>query len=311
MRVAFIGEHSNLAIAMTDMMRVTFPEWDIINSYDNHGITGMRFDGRVGNDFYNHGELDAAWEGFVYDMYKARPDLIVNCAGLVNSDKCYGNELSALRANYTTAKNVAEAAGECKAKLVHLGTTASYVDESSAITEDTPPQLKQSAYSLTKLMGEQEVLKLPEEQRLVIRPVFVYGGKYDTSSVIAKLIRRHLAGDTSYVTYNLDLEKIKAPLYITDFAHAVMKLLEQECTGVYVVGNPGGIIKYRTAVRKLAQVGVSDSGVRWAESDDTLGHHYTEATKLLADTALGSGDWPYVNLHAGIRLLLQELSNVK
>ena len=305
MRVLIVGEASNLARAIKQYLddRGTVDQW--VNSHDVRGLDPRSY--RYMSHDSDIPEFDAASEIAVHVMEEARPDLIINAAGLVGGAICYNRETLALSSNYMTAKNVASVARLTGCKVVHLATSASYSNQHQLISEDTPPSYYQTSYGLTKLLGEQAIAALPEEQYLIARVVFVYGSRWDRSSVISTLIRHHVQGRTEKWNQNLDLDLVKGPLYITDFAEAVGTLIDQEATGTYMVGHPLFSVPYREVLRQLGRQGVGHGHVVWESWRDSLGNHRADVSKLLMTTGLGRDGWPRVLLADGIRQMISEI----
>ena len=301
MRVFVVGEWSNLAVALTDYLREQNPDWVWLNAYDVNLVNQKTMlDGK-------HYEFDASRPESSMEIANLKPDLVINTAGLVNSYKCYGEELMALQSNYITALYITHAMRMLPyAKLVHFSTTASTTDQDNPIEESTPPQLLQTAYSMTKWLGELEIRKLDVEQYLNIRPVFVYGGKMDTSSVIAKLIWRGLYEDYSSQLINLNLSAFKAPLYIKDFIKAVGALIKMDSYGTYVVGNDKEAMPYMVVLDKLYEKGIDGArGIHWDQAHDSLGNHIPDIEKLRGSTFLGA--WPKYSLDAGLDEFIMQM----
>ena len=301
MRVFVVGEWSNLAVALTDHLREQNPDWVWLNAYDVNLVNPKTMlDGA-------HYEFDVSRPESSMEIANLKPDLLINAAGLVNSYKCYDEELMALQSNYITALYITHAMRMLPdAKLVHFGTTASTTDQDASIDESTPPQLMQTAYSLTKWLGELEIRKLDVGQYLNIRPVFVYGGKMDTSSVISKLIWRGLYEDYSNQLVNLNLSALKAPLYIKDFVKAVGELIRMEECGTFVVGNDKEFMPYMMVLDMLYEKGIDGArGIHWDQAHDSLGNHVASIEKLRGAVFLG--DWPKYSLHAGLDEFIMQM----
>ena len=92
-----------------------------------------------------------------------RPDVIINCAAFTNVDGCETNEDAAYKANAIGPRNLAIAASEVGAKLIHISTD--YVFEGNGsrpyLEFDTPNPV--SAYGRTKLAGENFVKEFADK----------------------------------------------------------------------------------------------------------------------------------------------------
>lgn len=279
MRVAVIGEDSNLARALVDRMdQVMTEDVEWLNCYHTQSLAKtyyrkMHFGAWV-EEFDILADFTGTFSNAAARLADKGPELIINAAGLVNSLECHKRELSALRANYETAAMVRRLATYTGARVLNLATTASYVSPGE-INEQTEPSLRQTAYSMTKLLGEQDILTLPADQVLNVRVMFVYGGVRDRSSMISKLVHRDIQRrrgiDVMPLRQNLDIHARRAVLHVEDFAEAVVELLRQGCLGTYVVGNPREHVPYTSVISRLNEVGVVEDGVSWMTADDPLG----------------------------------------
>ena len=178
LKVCIFGEDSLLGRSISDILE---KDYDILNSYSHLA----NFPRQLMSSLAWGPEIDATNESCV-EALVLRADIIINCVGLVNTDKCLQNIYGAYQSNILAAEVVAKYCQMYNKKLVHLATTASY-SSSTIITEETSPAIFQTMYSGSKLLGE-TIVKYLCPQSLIIRPCFVYGGKRDTSSIIKKLI---------------------------------------------------------------------------------------------------------------------------
>lgn len=289
-RLTIFGEDSLLARAISDSLEV---EYDIINSYSHPAKLPRSFV----TEWAWSPEIDATDESLVSTLVRLS-DIVVNCTGLVNTDKCIQDLYGAYRSNVLTALTIAKACQTYDKKLVHLATTASYAS-SQIIDEETDPAMFQTMYSGTKLLGE-TIVKQHCPEALIIRPCFVYGGGRDTSSVLKKLIYRALTKNQPNWEITLSLDNSKDYLWVEDFARGVRTLLEQRQTGVWNVSN-GSPLKYRNLVHLLELRGLSIENIVWRPDLDYLGNHLVDNKKLL-----GLGWKPDISIEEGIDKIIKE-----
>jgi len=306
-RVFFIGEGANLARALSDEFRER-SGFEVVNDYRSPLVLPSKTD--LGSGLLEYDARDAGILRLAF--HRTKPDWVVNAAGLVNSGKCYDHEVAAYEANTVTAQTVATVLHTYhpEAKLLHMGTTASYVS-TYPIHEGTSPGFFQTAYSFTKLLGEKLVEEvMPAIKLLTILPVFVYGGATDTSSVISTLIRRGLTKDRSPIDVNLHLGKSKAPLHVKDFVFAVAELMRFDAIGRFVVGNDKDSWPYSSIVEAIQYLHPRASeGVNWMEDIDSLGRHVPDSRKMRQRLAPGLEGWPRVGLMEGLRLQTELLKS--
>ena len=116
---------------------------------------------------------------------KENPDVIINCAAYTNVDGCETNENLAFKANAIGPRNLAIAATEIGAKLIHVSTDYVFSgDATKPYTEfDVPNPV--SAYGRTKLAGENFVKEFGTKY-FVLRTAWLYGdGKNFVKTMLA------------------------------------------------------------------------------------------------------------------------------
>ena len=124
---------------------------------------------------WNSKELDITQGSIVKDFIaELSPTVIVNCAAWTDVDGAESNEMLAFRVNCDGAANVALAAKQCGAKLIHISTDYVFSGESEVpwrINDITNPQ---SVYGRTKADGEKRVLTLYPENSSIVRTAWLY-----------------------------------------------------------------------------------------------------------------------------------------
>ena len=119
-----------------------------------------------------------------------RPDVIINCAAYTNVDGCETNEDLAYKANAIGPRNLAIAATEVGAKLVHISTD--YVFEGNGnrpyLEFDAPNPV--SAYGRTKLAGENFVKEFADKY-FILRTAWLYGDGKNFVKTMLSLAETH------------------------------------------------------------------------------------------------------------------------
>lgn len=105
---------------------------------------------------------------------RERPAVIINAAAYTAVDKAESNSDIAQRVNGEGPRHLAEAAGECGARLLHISTDFVFDGAASVPyrTDATPHPL--SVYGRTKLEGERAVIEVLPTQSTVVRTAWVY-----------------------------------------------------------------------------------------------------------------------------------------
>jgi dTDP-4-dehydrorhamnose reductase len=108
------------------------------------------------------------------EIAKLSPRVVINCAAWTDVDGAESNEMLAFRVNSYGAENIALAAKQCGAKLIHISTDYVFSGESAVpwnVNDITNPQ---SVYGRAKAGGEKRVLTLYPENSSVVRTAWLY-----------------------------------------------------------------------------------------------------------------------------------------
>ncbi len=153
------------------------------------------------------------------------PYAIINCAAYTNVDKCETDADNAYRINAIGPRNLAIAASECGAKLVHVSTD--YVfggDGSRPYTEFDTPAPK-SMYGITKLAGE-EFVKNFTSKYFIVRTAWLYG---EGKNFVKTMLR--LSENNGEV--NVVMDQIGSPTSAAQLAGAIASLLPTSNYGTF------------------------------------------------------------------------------
>ncbi|ATA18612.1 dTDP-4-dehydrorhamnose reductase [Gibbsiella quercinecans] len=198
-------------------------------------LTGSK--GQLGSCFQDR--LPAGWEVWATDsdtlditdldkvkqaVAQYQPNVIVNAAAYTAVDKAETEPELAALINATGPKNLALAAKEAGARLVHVSTD--YVFDGKATTPyvETDATNPLGVYGRTKLDGELAVAGvLPEA--IIIRTAWVFS-EYGNNFVKTML---RLAKDRD--TLGIVADQYGCPTYAGDIAQAIIDLLQKEAEG--------------------------------------------------------------------------------
>ena len=156
-----------------------------------------------------------------------KPDIVVDTVALTSSVACEKNPELGKKLNYQTAKNIAEACKEIGVKMIFI--SSSYVFDGEKGDYDEKDETNATnEYAKTKLMAEEEVLKL--KNSLVLRIDMIYG--------MYKGKVRYGAGfieDGAEVGYS---DQIKKPLFVEDVPKIILELIQKDEKGIFHLGGP-------------------------------------------------------------------------
>ena len=224
-------------------------------------ITGSN--GQLGSELRDIFESDSRYETYFLDrkqlpldqtliiqdvlgMYQ--PDLIIHAAAYTAVDKAESEGVLADAINHLASEEIAQYCRLHSTKLIAISTD--YVFDGSsdiALTEDASVD-PINTYGLTKLKGEQAILKWHAES-IVIRTSWVYS-TYG-NNFVKTMIRLMTERDEISVIN----DQVGSPTYAKDLARAIVDIIEGEdwVGGLYHYSNEGEIswFDFATVIKEI------------------------------------------------------------
>jgi dTDP-4-dehydrorhamnose reductase len=197
---------------------------------------------RAGHELSLHDlpELDITDEQAVLELFEhERPQAAINCAAWTDVDGAESNAQAARAVNAEGAGNLARAAAEVDAPLLHLSTD--YVFDGKAPLDgagnprpyvESDPTGPRSVYGETKLAGERHVLAA-SPRHTVVRTAWLYG--VAGSNFVETMLR--LAGERDAVQVVTD--QVGCPTWSGHLAPALIGLIEREAQGLVHLAGGG------------------------------------------------------------------------
>lgn len=218
MKVFITGEAGLIAQRLEHELMLTGN--DVVWGYSHRDLSRCRF-----RSVWNYDvELDVCdYEVLKRTIKETNPDIVIHTGGYVGTEICELYPKEAAISNVYGSHNVAKVCEELNKYLVYFSTTAIFDPddyEGNIITLQTAKNPK-TIYGVTKYAGELTCSKV--SRLTVLRPCFVYGGKNDFHSAIAKLIKTGFTHRKEIIL--LDPAIKKDYLYIDDFVAALMVIL--------------------------------------------------------------------------------------
>jgi len=178
-------------------------------------------------------------------LKKHKPDVVINTAAFVRVDDCEVEKDRAFLVNALGARNVAVAAQELGARLVHISTDYIFGGEgqprSIPYTEfDTPVPV--NTYGWSKLAGEESVHHLCL-RHFIVRSSSLFGvaGASGKGGNFVETILR-LAKERDELRVVKD--QIFSPTYTKDLARKIIQLINTEYYGIFHITNKGACSWY-------------------------------------------------------------------
>ena len=147
------------------------------------------------------------------------PKVILNCAAWTDVDGAESNESQASRVNSDGAENIALAAKQCGAKLMHVSTDYVFSGQGKTPLQVDDRIDPQSAYGRTKAEGESRVLGAYAENSSIVRTAWLYSpwGK----NFAKTMLRLALNGETEVQVVN---DQMGQPTSAMDLAKQLVEL---------------------------------------------------------------------------------------
>jgi dTDP-4-dehydrorhamnose reductase len=162
----------------------------------------------------------------------AVPEAIVNCAAWTDVDGAESDLEAAMAINATGAGNVARAAAAAGARIVHVSTDYVFNGVHDEPWVESDPVDPQSAYGLSKLRGEEQVVDATP-RHAIARTAWLFGA--GGPNFVDTMLRLGAERDeVSVVT-----DQVGCPTWTGHLADALIELAERDDFGIHHVAGAG------------------------------------------------------------------------
>lgn len=176
-----------------------------------------------------------------------RPDVIINCAGITDTDLCEENPELAYRVNALGARNLSIVARKVGAKIVQLSTDDVFDGTSGkpySEFDDTNPK---TVYGRSKRAGENYVKEFTHKH-FVVRSNWVYG---KGNNFVTRLLKAAEEKDVLAVAS----DQFGSPTSANELAKVILSLIRTNEYGTYHITCRGVCSRYDFAAEILALAG--------------------------------------------------------
>ncbi len=153
-------------------------------------------------------------------------DIVFHCAAMTNVDACESNFEAAFKANAMGARNIADAAQNSGAKLIHVSTDYVFAGNGEKAYAEWDVPAPNTVYGKSKLLGEQYVSQACR-RAFIVRTAWLYGY---TGSNFVKTILKAARERGSLKVVN---DQCGNPTNAADLAHHLIKLAASDYYGLY------------------------------------------------------------------------------
>jgi dTDP-4-dehydrorhamnose reductase len=190
--------------------------------------------------------------GFLRRLFEeARPDVVVNSAAMTNVDGCESDPDTAYAVNGVGVRNVAVAAGEVGAAVLHVSTDFVFSGDKGEpyLEYDVPGPL--SVYGDSKLQGE-SMLRDHCERFWIVRTQWLYGA--GGGNFVDTILRRAREGQPLRIVD----DQRGCPTSTLELARTIRRILTEGegAYGIYHASGGGDATWYDFAKRAAALAGI-------------------------------------------------------
>lgn len=198
-------------------------------------------------------ELDITDRAAVVDaLRRTKADVVVNCAAYTDVERAEEDEAAAERLNCLAVRNLAEAARETGATLIHISTDYVFAGDASTPYDEEAPTAPRSVYGRTKRAGE-EAIAASGCKYLIFRTAWLYSEFGE--NFLLKMLRLTAERDRLRVV----CDQIGTPTYAGDLAMALFSIIDAGLyagrEGIYHFTDEGVCSWYDFAVEIAAEAG--------------------------------------------------------
>lgn len=192
----------------------------------------------------SHEQLDVTDRVQVHDrVAELQPDVLINAAAYTAVDRAETERDLAYRVNANGAANLASAAQNVRAKLIHVSTDFVFDGKKSSpyTPQDAPNPI--NVYGASKLEGERRVLEITNGGALIFRTSWVYSSRgHNFVKTMLRLMRER--EETRVVA-----DQIGTPTWANGLAKAIRRGLSHiQLSGIYHWSDAGVASWYDFAV---------------------------------------------------------------
>lgn len=234
MNILVTGCNGQLGNCIREYHRAEIPVDFVVNN--KFIFTDINIKHEVNTDTIRFAKLDITnFEDIKALVKEEKVDLIINCAAYTNVDKAEDDYENAYLLNATAVENLAKAAKENNAKLIHISTD--YVFNGTTYKPYTENEKTNpiGVYGYTKWSGEKLAQEILGDNLIIIRTAWLYSnfGK----NFVRTMVNLGETKDEIKVIF----DQIGTPTFAEDLAATILKIVlgDKWVGGIYHYTNEG------------------------------------------------------------------------
>lgn len=183
-----------------------------------------------------------------------KPDVVLHPAAWTDVDGCAREPDKALLINGIGAQNVALAAAQVGAAVLHVSTNEVFEGAKARPYTEYDLTTPVNPYGYSKWYGERAVMSVNPKHYIVRTAwLFAHGGK----NFIQTILNAAEAGRTLRIV----TDEVANPTYNDDLADAILRLISTGRYGIYHFTNAGACSRYHFARYVLDRAGYSETSI--------------------------------------------------
>jgi len=225
-----------------------------------------------------HG-LDLRDSAQVGDLVReVNPDVVLHAAAISGHETSANDPEQAFAVNVVATQEIARAASDIGARMVHISTDAVFAGATGNYSEDDEPE-PFSYYGETKLAGE-DAVRQSVEDHLIVRTNFFGWSETGRKSVLEFFVNSLRAG-TSVRGYP---DFIVTSIYVRALLESIRQLGEEGAVGTLHVASSDALSKYDYGILVADQFGL-DADLIDRQGPDPDAHAASRSRDLSLDTS--------------------------
>lgn len=199
----------------------------------------------------------------IFELIKNyRPTVVVNTAALSSVDLCETDHKLANLLHVDATKNITNACNEFNSKLIHFSTDAVFDGKFNGKYSEQDEPNPINYYGQTRLDAEKIVLS-NSKQNVILRTAVIYG--WHERSRFTNWIIPYLKKGKIVDPFN---DQYNTPTFVDDLVKAVLKIIEQDTSGLFHAVGKTCISRYDFAILLADKFGLDKKLIKPVTSDE-------------------------------------------